>query len=124
MDSVVYVPLLCAVALAVGAPRIAVRLPPSRGALTLVIVALAVAIAADVALGVLAAARLLDAAPLAELLHWRAERPGPIPVALPVSVAAGVALALVAVAAAVDWQGLGNPGAGCGASATRIPAAN
>jgi Zn-dependent protease with chaperone function len=98
------VPLLCALALAAGAPHVARRAPPRPGSATLVVVALAVALAADVALGVLAGARLLDLAPLAALLHWRAERPGPIPVPVPVSIAAALALAFVAVAAWVDWR--------------------
>jgi hypothetical protein len=53
---------------------------------------------------VLAAARLLDVAPLAALLHWRAERPGSIPVPVPISIAAGAALAFAARAAWVDWR--------------------
>lgn len=102
--TVVYVPLVCALALAAGAPIIARRVSPASGCATLVSVALAVAIAADVALGVLAGARLLDVAPLAALLHWRAERSGTIPVPVPVSIAAGLALVSIAVLAAADWR--------------------
>ncbi|MDP9347162.1 MAG: M48 family metalloprotease [Actinomycetota bacterium] len=101
---VVYVPLVCALALAAGAPQIARRASPRPGSATLVAVALAVALAADIALAVLAGARLLDVAPLAKLLHWRAERPGSIPVPTAISIAAGVALAFVAVAAWIDWR--------------------
>lgn len=104
MRFVVYVPLLCALALAATAPLIARRAPPRPGSVTLVAVALAVALSSDVALGVLVGTRLIDAAPLAALLNWRAERPGPIPVPLPVSIAAGAALAIVAVAALHDWR--------------------
>jgi Peptidase family M48 len=104
MPLVDYVPLLCALALAAGAPQIARRASPRPGSATLVVVALAVALAADVALGALAVARLMDFAPLAALLHWRAERPEPNPVPVPVSIAAGVALAFVVVAAWVDWR--------------------
>jgi hypothetical protein len=104
MSLVAWVPLLCAVTLAAAAARIAHRAPPGPGSATLVAGALAVAVAADVALGVLASARLLDFAPLAALLHWRAERPRPIPVPASISIAAGAALAFVAVAAWVDWR--------------------
>jgi peptidase M48-like protein len=104
MGVVVYVPLVCAAALAAGGRRIARRLSPRPGSATLVVVVLAVALAADVALCVLVGARLLDVAPLAALLHWRAERPGPIPVPVPVSVAAGGALVFAAVAALLDWR--------------------
>jgi hypothetical protein len=104
MGLVVYLPLACALALAAGAPRIAHRVPSRPGSVTLVAGALAVALSADVALGVLVGARLLGVAPLAALLHWRAQRPGAIPVPVPISIAAGVALALVAVAAWFDWR--------------------
>lgn len=100
--TVVYVPLVCALALAVGAPIVARRVSPASGCATLVPVALAVAIAADVALAVLVGARLLDVAPLAAFLHWRAERSATIPVPVPVSIAAG--LALVSIAVVADWR--------------------
>jgi hypothetical protein len=101
---VVYLPLLCALALAAGAPQIARRLPPRPGSATLAAVALAIALATDVALGVLAGARLLDVAPLAALMHWRAERPEPIPVPVPISIAAAIVLAFAATAACIDWR--------------------
>jgi Zn-dependent protease with chaperone function len=104
MRLVVYVPLLCALALAAGAPVIARRAPPRLGAATLVPVALAAALAADAALMVLVGARLLDADVLAPLLGWRPEAMGPHPVPLPVSVAAAIALLVVAVVAHADWR--------------------
>jgi Zn-dependent protease with chaperone function len=104
MGLVVYLPLLCALALAAGAPVIARRSPPRLGAATLVPVALAAALAADAALTVLVGARLLDADALAHVLGWRPEAVGPHPVPLPVSVAAAVALLVVAVLAHADWR--------------------
>jgi Zn-dependent protease with chaperone function len=104
MSVVFYVPLLCALALAVGAAAVARRASPKQGSAILVAAALAVALAADAALGVLVGARLLDAAPVAALLGWRAETPGPIPVPIAVSVAAAVCLAFVAIAAWTDWR--------------------
>jgi len=98
MGWVVYIPLLCALALA-SAPR---RSPcrhtaPAWVPAMLVPVALAAALAADAALVILVGARLIDAAPLAAVLGWRAEAGGPHPVPLPVSVAAAVALIVVVV---------------------------
>lgn len=110
MGVLVYVPLLCALGLAAGAPQIARRAPSRKGSATLVVVALAVALATDVALAVLAGARLLDVAPLAVLLHWRAERSGAIPVPVPIGIAAGLALAFVTVAAWDDWRRSREPG--------------
>jgi Zn-dependent protease with chaperone function len=104
MSVVFYVPLLCALALAAGATEIARRASPKPGSVMLVAVALTVALAADVALGVLVGARLLDAAPVASLLGWRAERPDPIPVPVAVSVVAAVCLVAAAIVAWSDWR--------------------
>jgi hypothetical protein len=104
MDSVVYIPLLCALALAVGAPAIARGTPPRLGSAMLVAVALAAALAADTALVVLVGARLIDAAPLAAVLGWRAEAGGPHPVPLPVSLAAAVALIVVIATGQAEWR--------------------
>jgi hypothetical protein len=104
MSLVLYVPLLCAVALAAAASDLARRASPQVGATTVVAGALTVALAADTALGVLVGARLLDAAPLATLLGWRHERPAPIPVPVPISLVAAIALVLVAARAWADWR--------------------
>jgi len=104
MGSVVYIPLLCALALAAGAPAIARSSPPRLGSAMLVPVALGAALAADAALMILVGARLIDAAPLAAVLGWRAEASGPHPVPLPVSVAAAVGLIVVVVVGHVDWR--------------------
>jgi Zn-dependent protease with chaperone function len=104
MNVAFYAPLLCALALAGAATTIARRASPGPGSAALVVAALATAIAADVALGSLVGARLLDAEPLAALLRWRAETPHPIPVPVPISLLAAVALAVLAAAAAVDWR--------------------
>jgi Peptidase family M48 len=104
MSLAFYVPLFCALAFAAGAPAVARRAAPRSGSATLVATALTVALATDAALGVLVGARLLDAAPIATLFGWRAERPGPIPVPVPVSLVAGACLALAAVAAWTDWR--------------------
>jgi hypothetical protein len=68
MSLVFYAPLLCALALAATATKIARRASPRLGSAALVAAALASATAADTALGTLVGARLLDAAPLAALL--------------------------------------------------------
>jgi Zn-dependent protease with chaperone function len=102
MRLIVYVPLLCALALAAGAPAIARRAPPRLGAATLIPAALAAALAVDAALLFLVGARLLDADPLARVLGWRAEAAGPHPVPLPVSVVAAIALCVIAVVALAD----------------------
>jgi hypothetical protein len=104
MSGVFYVPLVCALALAAAATQVARRAPPKPGSAMLVAAALVVALAADAALGVLVGARLLDAAPVAALLGWRAETPGHIPVPVLVSVVAGGWLALGAIAAWSDWR--------------------
>ena len=104
MSLVFYVPLVCALALAGGSTEIARRASPRHGSAALVASALTVAVAADTALGVLVGSRLLDAAPLAALLGWRAETPHPIPVPVPVALAAAGALAFVAVAGRGDWR--------------------
>ncbi|MEA2281828.1 MAG: hypothetical protein QOK21_2435 [Solirubrobacteraceae bacterium] len=98
------VSLLCAVALAVGAREIGRRASPRLGSAALVAAALTVAVAADAALAVLIGARLLDVAPLAGLLGWRAERPGHIPVPVPVTVIAAGLLVFTAVRGAADWR--------------------
>jgi beta-lactamase regulating signal transducer with metallopeptidase domain len=97
MRTVVYIPLVCALALAVGVPAIVRSAPPRLGAAVLVTVALGVALAADAALVILVGARLIDAAPLASLLGWRAEASGPHPVPLAVSLAAAAGVAVVVV---------------------------
>ena len=56
MDSVVYIPLLCALALAACAPAIATSAPPRLGSAMLVAAALGAALAADAALAILVAA--------------------------------------------------------------------
>jgi hypothetical protein len=104
MSVVFYVPLLCALALAAGTSEVARRASPKAGSIMLVASALTVGLAADAALSVLVGARLLDAAPVAALLGWRAETPGPIPVPMAVSVIAAVCLALVGIAAWTDWR--------------------
>jgi Peptidase family M48 len=104
MDSVVYIPLVCALTLAAGAPMIARWAPPRFGSAMLVPVALGAALAADAALAILVCARLIDAAPLAAVLGWRAEASGPHPVPLPVSVAAAVGLIVVVVVGQADWR--------------------
>jgi beta-lactamase regulating signal transducer with metallopeptidase domain len=104
MNLTFYVPLICALAVTAAAAVIARRASPRPGAVALVAAALAAAIAADTALAVLVAARLLDAAPVAALLRWRAEAPRPIPVPVPVSLIAAGALVALAAAAAVDWR--------------------
>ena len=95
MRVVVYIPLLCALALAAGVPAIARFAPPRLGSAVLVGVALGVALAADAALVILVGARLIDAAPLAALLGWHREASGPHPVPLPVSVAAAAGIVVV-----------------------------
>jgi hypothetical protein len=107
MNAVLYLPLLCAVALAVGSSEVGRRASPKLGSAVLLGAALAVALAADTALAVLVGARLLDAAPLAALLGWHAEAPGPIPVPVPVSVLAGIGLVLVAAVGWDDWRRCG-----------------
>jgi hypothetical protein len=104
MGSVVYIPLVCALALAAGAPAIARAAPPRRGSAMLVAAALGAALAADAALGVLVGARLIDAAPLAAILGWRAEASGPHPVPLPVSLAAAAGLIIVVVIGQTEWR--------------------
>jgi hypothetical protein len=104
MDSVVYIPLLCALALAAGAPAIARSAPPRPGSTMLVVVALGAALAADAALAILVGARLIDAAPLAAVLGWRAEASGPHPVPLPVSIAAAVGLIVVVAVGHAGWR--------------------
>lgn len=104
LGSVVYIPLLCALALAAGAPAIARSSPPRLGSAMVVPVALGAALAADAALMILVGARLIDAAPLAAVLGWRAEASGPHPVPLPVSVAAAVGLIVVVVVGHADWR--------------------
>jgi hypothetical protein len=104
MRSVVYIPLLCALVLAAGAPAIARWAPPRLGSAVLVPVALGAALAADAALVILVGARLIDAAPLAAALGWRAEASGPHPVPLPVSLAAAVGLIVIVVVGLADWR--------------------
>jgi Zn-dependent protease with chaperone function len=104
MSVVFYVPLVCALALAGGAGEVARRASPKAGSAMLVASALTVSVAADAALSALVGARLLDAAPVAALLGWRAETPGPIPVPIAVSVVAAACLAVVAVRAWTDWR--------------------
>jgi Zn-dependent protease with chaperone function len=104
MDSVVYIPLLCALVLAAGAPVIARCAPPRHGSAMLVPVALGAALAADAALAILVGARLIDAAPLAAVLGWRGEASGPHPVPVPVSVAAAVGLIVVVAIGQADWR--------------------
>jgi hypothetical protein len=99
-----YLPLLAAFALAAAAGGIARRASPRPGATALVAAALVAAIAADIALAVLVGVRMLDAAPVAELLRWRAETPHTIPVPPPISVIAAGALAAIGVTAAGDWR--------------------
>jgi beta-lactamase regulating signal transducer with metallopeptidase domain len=101
---VVYIPLLCALVLAAGAPAIARWAPPRLGSAVLVPVALGAALAADAALVILVGARLIDAAPLAAALGWRAEASGPHPVPLPVSLAAAVGLIVIVVVGLADWR--------------------
>jgi Zn-dependent protease with chaperone function len=104
MDSVVYIPLLCALVLAAGAQLIAWSAPPQLGSAMLVAVALAAALAADAALVILVGARLIDAAPLAAALGWRPEATGPHPVPLLVSLAAAVGLLVVIAVGQADWR--------------------
>jgi Zn-dependent protease with chaperone function len=104
MGTVVYIPLVCALALAAGAPAIARWAPPRLGSALLMPVALATALGADAALVVLVGARLIDAAPLAAVLGWRAEAGGPHPVPLPVSLAAAVGLLVILVAGQAEWR--------------------
>ena len=104
MGSVVYIPLLCALALAASAPAIARSAPPRLGSAMLVPVALGAALAADAALVILVGARLIDAAPLAAVLGWRAEASGPHPVPLLISLAAGVGLMVVIAVGQSDWR--------------------
>jgi hypothetical protein len=70
----------------------------------LVPVAIGAALAADAALVILVCARLIDAAPLAAVLGWRAEADGPHPVPVPVSLGAAVALIVVALVGIADWR--------------------
>ncbi|MCW3015049.1 MAG: peptidase [Solirubrobacterales bacterium] len=104
MGSVVYIPLLCALALAAGAPAIARSAPPRQGSAMLVAAAFGAALAADVALVILVGARLIDAAPLATVLGWPPEANGPHPVPLPVSLAAAAGLIVVAIVGQIDWR--------------------
>jgi hypothetical protein len=104
MDSVVYIPLVCALVLAAGAPVIARSAAPRLGSALLVAVALAAALAADAALAILVGAWLINAAPVATLLGWRAEARGPHPVPLAVSLTAAVALVVVVVAGQASWR--------------------
>src|SRR4051812_18910496 len=104
MDSVVYIPLLCALALAAGAPAIATSAPPRLGSAMLVAAALGAALAADAALAILVGAKLIDAAPLAAVFGWRAEASGPHPVPLPISLAAAVALIVLVAVGQSDWR--------------------
>jgi Zn-dependent protease with chaperone function len=94
-----YIPLLCALSLAASAPHLGRSTKPKLAAITLAATALTVGLAADLALGLLVGARLLDAAPVASPLGWRSERPGPIPVPVPISMLAGATLALIAATA-------------------------
>jgi hypothetical protein len=71
MDSVVYIPLLCALLLAASAPLVARSAPPRLGSAMFVAVALVAALAANAALVILVGARLIDAAPLATVLGWQ-----------------------------------------------------
>ena len=104
MNVFLYTPLLCAIALALCADLIITRAPPRSGSATLIAAALTVAVAADIGLVVLVAARLLDAAPLATLLAWPPETSAPIPVPVPISLIAAAALAAAAVAGWADWR--------------------
>jgi Zn-dependent protease with chaperone function len=63
-----------------------------------VAVALATALATDTSLATLFGARLLDARPLASVLHWRAEAHGPHPIPLTVGITAATLLLLLLVA--------------------------
>jgi hypothetical protein len=102
--SVVYIPLLCALALGVGARAIARFVPPRVGSATLVAAALSAALAADAALIVLVGARLIDSAPLAAILGWRAEARGPHPVPVLVSIAAAACLVVAIAAGQGEWR--------------------
>ena len=104
MNAVIYAPLACAAAFAMAAGAVAQRSSPQRGAATLIAAALTVAVAADIALGVLVGARLIDVAPLAALLGWGPERAAVIPVPVPVSAAAAAAILVAAAAAWADWR--------------------
>lgn len=103
MILIFFAPLLCALALAACSAEVARRVPAARGAAVLVVAGLLAAASADLALAILVGARLLDAAPVAELLGWGPERPGPIPVPTAISLLAGLGLTGAAAAAIVDW---------------------
>jgi Peptidase family M48 len=104
MSWIASIPLVCSILLAAGAAAgVGRRSAPRAAATVLVAASLTAAVAIDAALGALVGARLLDAAPLASLLHWRSERPGPIPVPVPLSATAAFGLAAVVVAAGLDF---------------------